>query len=553
MDAHNSPGYYKENLEGVLERPIEKKIFFIFGLTIIFVLSVFSARLAYLQLIYGSEFKKRSENNYLRIVEQYPERGLIYDREGLALAANKPIEYSGASDMYFSSSSAFSLIRRYPENGFLHLLGFLQKNGNILRGASGIELAYDDVMRGHPKQNIEEIDANGEVFGYGVRSFLTEGFDVKTSISRGLQFQLSEFIEKIAKNRGFSGGAAIVMDVSNGNVLAIVSYPEFNPNLLVMGVTEQEFNKILNDSGKPFFNRALSGLYPPGSIIKPIIAAAALAENIINPAKIIITDGKLILPNPYAPDKPNVFLDWKNHGPVDMKKAIAVSSNVYFYSIGGGYGAQRGLGIETINKYLRLFGFEQKTGIDIPGEQNGLLPDTRKIVNGRAWSIGDTYHASIGQGDILVTPIQMAVYATAIASNGTIFKPQIMDSIVDSNKHVIKKNNSKIKQTSVLDKKIFDVVKDGMRLAVTEGTAQGLSGFPFSVAAKTGTAEIGKTGKVHSWSIGFAPYENPKIAFAIIMENGQASNLVGATAVAAEMFAWMSDTKFLDTIGRLEN
>ena len=366
LDGRNILGYHRENLEGALERPITKKIFFVMGILCTRSIALFALRTGSLQVFRADAFRERSSHNYLRFVEQPAERGLIYDRDGNVLAENKTRELYDFS---------LSLIRRYPEQGFLHALGFLRKDGTALRGASGIEAQYNTLLGGISGKRIEEVNAVGLVLGSGVRTPPRGGLGMVTSLSRDLQLQLARSIERIANERGFSGGAGVVLDVSNGAVLALVSVPEFDPNVLVSELTQEKLEDLLDDPGKPFFNRAVSGLYPPGSIVKPAIAAAALAERVIDQETTITTNGKLVLENPYFPDQPSIFLDWKNHGIVDMRRALAVSSNVYFYTIGGGYGTQRGLGMSKINQYLALFGFGEMTGIDIPGEQLGFLPD----------------------------------------------------------------------------------------------------------------------------------------------------------------------------------
>ncbi|HEY4497580.1 MAG TPA: penicillin-binding transpeptidase domain-containing protein [Candidatus Paceibacterota bacterium] len=542
LDGHNTPGYHRESLEGVLERPMSRRVFFLLGTLFVMSGVVFLLRAGFLQIVNASVFRERSLNNYLRLVEQPAERGLIYDRDGVVLATN---EFRG---FFTSASSTYYVMRRYPEQGFLHALGFLRKDNNRTQGASGIEKQYNTLLRGIAGERIEEVNVTGSVISFGIRVASQSGAGIVTSLSRNLQQQLARSIERVAYTNGFSGGAGVVLDVSNGAVLALVSVPEFDPNIFTEGLTQEKLDDLLYDPGKPFFNRAVSGLYPPGSIVKPALAAGALAENIIDPEETILTNGRLVLENPYFPDKPSVFLDWKNHGLVDMRRALAVSSDVYFYTIGGGYESQRGLGISKINQYLALFGFGEMTGIDLPVEKQGLLPDQESPSRSRAWTVGDTYNVSIGQGDILVTPIQMAVYAAALATGGTVLQPSVAQRVVDDRKNTIQTLLKPPRKNNILPKDFFRVIQEGMRDAVMYGTAQGLSGIPIPIAAKTGTAEIGKTGRVHSWSIGFAPFDQPKIAFVVLMESGSSQNLIGATAVASEVLQWMHETRFLDSL-----
>jgi penicillin-binding protein 2 len=218
-----------------------------------------------------------------------------------------------------------------------------------------------------------------------------------------------------------------------------------------------------------------------------------------------------------------------------MVEAIAVSCDVYFYEIGGGFENQKGLGIVNIEKYARLFGFGDKTGIDLGDEKQGIIPSPEwKIINfkGDPWRIGDTYHTAIGQYGFQVTPVEIARAVGAIANNGKLLTP-----------HLILNDTEKEKQISVLDlkKEYFDVVHEGMRAAVTYGTAVALNVPYVQVAAKTGTAQLGVAkNKVNSWVIGFFPYENPKYAFAIMMEAGPSTNGVGASSIMRQLLDWMS-------------
>ncbi len=265
------------------------------------------------------------------------------------------------------------------------------------------------------------------------------------------------------------------------------------------------------------------------------MALGALNEGVISPKKKIYDTGSISIPNPYFPDKKSVFYDWKAHGWVDMRKALAVSCDVYFYEIGGGFGGQKGLGIKKIGEYARMFGLGRKTGIDLNGEKKGTVPSPelkRKKLKNAIWRIGDTYNASIGQGSFQVTPIQMAVYAATLANGGKILRPHLIKSA---------SGDDFMKRKIDIPNRYFQIVKEGMRMAVLDGTASGLNISSVKIAAKTGTAEIGTSKKyVNSWVIGFLPYDNPKIAFAIVLEKGPAKNLVGALYAARQLFDWMA-------------
>jgi penicillin-binding protein 2 len=265
------------------------------------------------------------------------------------------------------------------------------------------------------------------------------------------------------------------------------------------------------------------------------MAIGALAERIISPEKKILSTGKLEIPNPYNPGNFSVFKDWKAHGYVDMRHAIAVSSNVYFYVIGGGFEDQKGMGIANIDKYTELFGLGKISEIDLPGEQAGVVPSPewkKDVFSNENWLLGDTYHTAIGQYGFQVTTIQMARAIAAIASDGKLFTPRVVRT----------NSRNPISYKGIdLPLAYFDVIKDGMRLAVLEGTASALNVPYVHFAGKTGTAELGETkSRVNSWVEGFFPIESPRYAFAIVMERGHVGNTIGASAVARNLFDKMS-------------
>jgi penicillin-binding protein 2 len=281
----------------------------------------------------------------------------------------------------------------------------------------------------------------------------------------------------------------------------------------------------------PFLNRAVDGLYTPGSIVKPYIALGALTEGIIDPGTVIVTTGSISIPNPYDQTKSTTFKDWKNLGPLDMRHALAMSSDVYFYTVGGGYKDQKGLGITNIDKYLKMFGFGSTTLPSFVEGKAGTIPtpDWKKRTFGEDWFLGDTYHTSIGQYGVQVTPIQIIRGVAAIANGGTILTPTILkgeDLPVD---HVVD-----------IPAKNFEVVREGMRLGVLQGTGVILNEPFVHLATKSGTAELGESRqKVNSWITGFWPYENPKYAFAVTLEKGSAHNLVGSAAAMKQELEWM--------------
>jgi penicillin-binding protein 2 len=263
-----------------------------------------------------------------------------------------------------------------------------------------------------------------------------------------------------------------------------------------------------------------------------------LNENIISPTKQILSTGALVIPNPYNPKEKTVFKDWMAHGWVDMRRAIAESSDEYFYQVGGGYQDQKGLGILNIEKYAMMFGLSQPTGIELENEAFGAIPSPEwkaKTFNGEAWRLGDTYHTSIGQYGVQVTPIQMARVAAAVANDGVLVKPTIL--------RVEATTTGPIGTRLPIPLADFKIVQEGMRMGVSDpkGTGHGLNNPVVNIASKTGTAELGVSKeRVNSWVMGFWPYENPKYSFVVVMEKGSRHNTIGGVFVMRTVFDWMT-------------
>jgi penicillin-binding protein 2 len=531
LDSSNLPHFDTHHFEGRIEKPISTRTIVILSVFFIVIAGVFSGRLWILQIKRGEAYSVRSESNRLRFSDIFANRGVIFDRNGFILASNKEntVDAEFAMRTYSTTTGIGSLIGylKYPTkdaHGFYYRKSF--------EGQDGVESNFSDELSGVNGLKVIETDAHGEIQSESVTRVPEDGNNITLSIDSKLQSKLYEIIKDTASERQFGGGVAVIMDVRNGELLSLVSFPEYSSQAMTDGDSEK-IKKYLNDSNKPFLNRAVSGLYTPGSIIKPILALAALEEKVIDPKTQILSTGSISLPNPYFPDKKSVFMDWKAHGYVDMRKAIAVSSDVYFYEIGGGFENQKGLGIDRIEKYVRAFGLGKATGINLPNEQGGVIPTPEwkeKAFPGDPWRIGNTYHSSIGQYGFQITPLQIARYVAAIANYGTLFTPTLIhgERGASSEKLNFAKEN-------------FEIVHEGMRQAVTEGTAAGLNIPSVEVAAKTGTAELGTQKKlVNSWSVGFFPYKNPHYAFAVLMERGPSQNQIGATYVMRQFLDWLS-------------
>jgi len=531
LDSRNLPNFDVYQFEGRLEKPISKNTIFILGLFFILVGVVFVWRIGILQILKGEAFVAQSENNRLRHTPIFSERGIIYDRNKIELAWNIP------------SKDIFSKRAYLNKSGLSHILGFIgyparDSRGNYYQtdfvGKDGLELFYDKELNGKNGLKITETDALMNIRSESVIKTPEDGENLTLTIDSVIQNKLYEFMERLAKDKGFSGGSAVIMDIQTGGLLALASFPEYSSSILSEGKNISAIRQFQTDKRKPFLNRAVSGLYTPGSVVKPFMAIAALTEHIITPEKKILSTGSISIQNPYYPELKSVFKDWRPQGWVDMRDALAVSSNVYFYEIGGGFEGQKGLGISNIEKYVKMFGLGEKTGIDLSEEAKGVIPNPAwkaENFNGEPWRLGDTYHTVIGQYGFQVTPLQMARGIATIANGGKLVTPRLV-------------KNEKVKSVTLksISKNSFDVVRSGMRQAVTDGTAKGLNISQVQVAAKTGTAEVGISKKrVNSWVVGFFPYKNPKFSFTVVMEKGPRENTIGGLYVMRQLLDWMEE------------
>ncbi len=543
LDSQNLSQLNIDQMQGQLERPLGKHIFYITLFVSFVLVSAFSYRLFAMQVIRGDEYKERADNNRLKKLPLFALRGTIADRNGNLLAWNSLSEASTTE----AQKKIDDIPRRvYTDTkGFSHLLGYVSypkkdQSGVFWQeeylGKDGIEKEYQESLSGVKGERIIEVTAKQEVQSHNVIVYPTHGENVVLSIDKDVQAKLYERMEALAHRVGFVSGAGVIMDVRTGEILALTNYPEYNNNLMTNAITQEEKSQIgedLLDKRGKFINRVVSGLFTPGSTVKPFFAYAALAEGIISPEKNIYSSGQLVIKNKYdGPD--TVFKDWKAHRYIDMRNAIAESSDEYFYQIGGGYQDQPGLGIARLNIYAKRFGFATTTGIDLPGENYGLVPspEWKKKVFKEDWLLGNTYHSSIGQYGFQLTPLELVRSVASIANGGYLVTP-----------HVLKRLT--IASTSIdLDPAKLKVIQEGMRLAVTglEGTAKGLNVQGITVAGKSGTAELGVSKQlVNSWISGYFPYENPKYAFVVIMEKGDRHNLFGAVGAMKETLEWMRD------------
>jgi len=453
--------------------------------------------------------------------------------------------------------------REYKDSHvFSHILGYVGKINekeleqepdfyNIFDyvGRDGLEKFYENVLRKNPGKLRVERDVRGKKISQETITLPESGKSLVLWIDSDLQRKMKEALEKQLAIAGTNKAVAIAMDPKTGGILGMVSLPSYDNNVFQKNPDQNQLKKILEDPNNPLLNRVISGKYLTGSTIKPLVATAALEEKIISPDKKINDDkGYIIIPNPWDPNNPTLKKDWAIHGLTDMRKAIAESCNVYFYTIGGGYENQPGLGVERIKKYLESFGWTEKTGIDLPGELSGFVPDKnwKKEKYKQPWTDGDTYNLAIGQGFIQITPIEVVTAFSSIANGGKLLQPQIVKKIVDKDKNTIKEFQPIIIRENFVDPQNLQIVREGMRQAVTgigapHASAVLLNNLPVKAAAKTGTAELGG-GYYNIWITVFAPYDDPQIVLTIMYEKAKGLSVI-ALPVAKEILEWYFSNK----------
>lgn len=462
--------------------------------------------------------------------------------------------------------------RRYETSGALsHILGYvapvpadrvadLQKAGYSLEGRiglTGVESVYESRLRGEAGRRLVLADPMGREVGILGDNPARAGATVELSIDlalqraaeaalrRGMDAGLSIVRSALGRPQPVPAGAAVVMDVNTGEVIALVSLPSYDANLFDGSPDAQALERVLRDPGHPLVDRTYMETRSPGSIFKPLVALAALEEGIATADTRITSNGYISVANEYDPSIRYVFKDWAAHGSMDMTRAIARSSDVYFYLLAGGYRengreAFRGMGADTLAKWARLGGFGRPTGIDLPGETDGLVPDSKwkeKTV-GDPWVLGDTYTYGIGQGYFSATPVQMTVLAAAFANGGDLLAPRVVRGFRQDGRFI--PNGRQVTARLPGTTAHFDTVRRGMLAAAApDGTA--FTGVPtgWQVAAKTGTAEFGQPypdGEfdTHGWFMAYGPFERPEVAVVVYLEYGVGSTHAGP--VAKEIF-----------------
>lgn len=589
----------------LLEVPLPSRVFRIFlGLAGMLALAV-GLKVAYLALVEHSFYEARAEANIMDVRVENAPRGVIRDRFGNTLVQNVPSwsvvlvprnlpvdsdlrnsivdrlaallgEDSAAlrakiarkdwsiSDRLVLSDSlsqealltlstetipgvrlerSFQRIHNDPL-AYAHLAGYtgrvdredIAENPTLspesVIGRAGIEAAYDTYLRGRDGRTVTYRNARGEEQGNPHYEAPAPGAEVRTFIDGELQEFLYERFTRALRELGRSRGAAIALDPRSGEVRALVSVPSFESTKVA---------EYLSAPEHPLFNRVLQGTYNPGSTIKPLVGAAALTEGVITPEREIYSAGFIEVPNPYDPSNPSRFLDNKAHGWVNIRSALAKSSNIYFYEVAGGFEEQRGIGIETLKRWWERFGLGSPTSIDLPEEETGFLPDPewKEETAGEPWRVGDTYNVAIGQGDLLVTPLGLLNYIAAVGNGGTLWKPRVVRAVMEDGEVKMTNEPEVLADLNGLVGNALPEVRAGMEDVVraTYGTAHSLSDLPVAVAAKTGTAQVEGNTKLNAFFVGYAPAEAPELALLILVEDAVQGSL-NTVPVARDVFLW---------------
>jgi penicillin-binding protein 2 len=533
LDASNLPSFNRGRMEGHMELPITNRKIAVVGMLFTLIAGLFLYKLFVLQVVEGSEYKNISDNNTVDQTTIIAERGVIYDRNGELIAWNEPDK----SDEYtfpmraYTDRQGLGQLTGYVSYPLKDAKGFYYRTEYV--GRNGIEGAYNELLAGQNGEQLVERDAHGEMVGAHIVDPSHPGKELRLSIDAKLSEAMYDIIATSTVKAGFRSGAAAIMDVHTGEILAMTSYPSYDPEVMADGDDVELIEQYNKDERFPFLNKVLAGLYAPGSIVKPFMAYAALEEQIIDPMKTVVSTGEIVIPNPYDPDNPSRFTDWRAHGSMTMREAIAFSSNVYFYYISGGFGDQKGLGINLMKEYMDMFHFGKKTGIVLANEQEGVVPspEWKEEVFDEEWRLGNTYQTAIGQFGWQVTPLQMLVAYGALANGGKFLTP-----------HLVKDETPQYEEIP-LDKNSLKIIHEGMRMTTNYpgGTARALERQDVAIAAKSGTAELGVgNAYVNSWAAGFFPYEDPQYAFILMMDKAPRSNALGGTRVMGDIIEWMS-------------
>lgn len=586
-DSLNLSSLNSDKMEGNFEKIINKNIYIILGIIFIIIICIFVYRSFIMQISDYDIWQKRSLENFKKEYPIFPNRGIIRDRNGILLAWNgrnstdmlntnsitniqnsQTLSKVKDYDKYFNNLTQIVKREYIQDSGFSNILGyysypqkdnkgvFWKENGH---GVSGLESYYNNILSGTNGNITLSHDAHDNILDKNIYEKKGEdGIDITLTLDYRLQKVLFDNLKSNMDSLNFDGGSAIVTNMNTGEILAMATYPEYNNNLWTNRDSDGKANLIINqnleDKRMPLMERNTQLTFVPGSIVKPFIGYAVLNENIIDRWTNIFSSGKIVVKNIYG-NQDSVFRDWKlgGHGYVDIVKALAVSSDEYFYQTVGGYKEQKGLGINKLSEYMNIFYLNKSTNIDFPEESLSQIPsiDLKKELTGEDWLLGNTYHAAIGQDDWRLSPISVARSLSFIARDGISEQLHVVKDFQSDQKDIIVQNiiNQKtneyqnfIKNGEVkinLNQENLNYIKDGM-LAVTksDGTGHWLGNLPFEIHAKTGTAQLGSQNQYHnSWAIGFWESKTGVYyGFVYFMDKGPSNNTVGASKLMREVF-----------------
>ncbi|MCX7970491.1 MAG: penicillin-binding protein 2 [Negativicutes bacterium] len=545
---------------------------------ILLIIVVLAGRMVWLQAVQGRHFAGLAEGNRLRTVPVVAPRGVVYDRNGAVLIGNRlsyclVLNPMGAAvpgqlvdrlasllavspaeiekhiarqtgifepivvktdvtneivakieenrQLYPMTEIQLLPVRDYVNKTMLaHALGYVgevseedikagggQLKGGDTIGKSGLEYSYDRWLRGVDGGARIEVDADGRPVAVLGQKPVQPGNNLVTSIDIRVQRAAEAAFDEIFRQSGATAGGAVAIDVNNGEVLAIVSRPGFDPNWFNGGISEKNWQKINNNPDNPLQERPIAGEYPPGSTFKIVTGTAALQEGVVTPDEQIFDSGRH-----WLIDKGNA--EGEAWGWISFREALARSDNVYFYEMGNR------LGIDRLEKYAREFGLGEKTGIDLPGESEGLVASRRyKQLNyNEEWYLSETFDAAIGQGFNLATPLQVAVLMAEVANGGSRWRPHLMRRVVSADGKIVATYENTVYGRFGFRPEVLQLVREGLKDVAVSGTAaEAFRDFPVPVAGKTGTAE-NPHGRDHGWFVAYAPYDRPRLAVAVIVE-----------------------------------
>lgn len=402
-------------------------------------------------------------------------------------------------------------------------------------GRLGVEAAYEEALRGTHGQLLF---ASG---GQSQELPASAGANLVLHLDADAQQVLHTAVGDVLREAGLSQAAAVATDPASGAVLAMVSFPSYDNNVFNRALSQADADLLFNNRTYPLLNRVVGGRYNPGSTIKPFIGMAALQEGVVTADQPVNHDCiRITIPNPSDPEHPYEYENWRpDTGWFTLDRAIADSCNVYFYTVGGGYGNIDGLGVDRIAGFLKEALADLPLGVDLPGEEQGFVPtaEWKRDTFKEPWYRGDTYNISIGQGDLLVTPLWINAYTAAIANGGTLWRPQIAARVVDDQRRTLRMFDAHELGTLPFSSAVVRRMQQAMRHTVTEGTGKIFQDIGVTAAAKTGTTEVVKGRRINSLVTVYAPAEDPQVALTVLVE-GSVQNQGYALRAAQRFLKW---------------